>query len=140
MNSAGDGEGRCGEAISLSGYHVAGIEPPATTSTRRHRIRNPALIHAASTMSMIPGIPRPVLERLFRPSAAAETLQPHGTRFTALFTASASVLDLSGVPAAVLTVPQAHSWSVVRTLMSTMLQPTAVGRERLGIGDRRQLA
>jgi enterochelin esterase-like enzyme len=117
------------QAIAIAGYYMAGIESQTTVNAWRPFNRDPALIRAASAMDLIPGMSKVVRDSLFTVIAADPTVEPFGTQFTA-FT---QVLESSGVPAAILTVPEAHSWKVVRNLLPTVLQLTSARQVKLGV-------
>lgn len=118
-----------GQAISLSGYYTAGLASRTTINAWMPFNRDPALIRAASPIDIAPTLPAAVRTRLFIILSADPSVEPFGSQMTAF----ARVLEGAGVPVALFTTPNAHSWPVVRTQLPTFLELVAFRQAKLGV-------
>jgi S-formylglutathione hydrolase FrmB len=118
-----------GQAVSLTGYYEAGLESPSTPNAWKPFNRDPALIKAFSPLDVVSTIPKDVRSQLFMIITADPNANPYGQQLTSF----ASALATNGVPAAIFPLTNAHSWSVVRTTLPTVLPMITQRQLKLGV-------
>jgi enterochelin esterase-like enzyme len=118
-----------GSSIVLSGYFVAGIHSGTTPNAWRPFNNDPAIIDAASPMTVIPRIPAALRARLFYVMTADPTQGFYGPQMAKF----AAVLHGAGVPMAIIPTALGHSWDAANQLVPTMLELVAGRMVTLGV-------
>jgi hypothetical protein len=118
-----------GQAVSLSGYYEAGLASKSTGNAWMPFGRDPAQIRAASPLDIVPTLPKNVVSQLFVITSADPNVKPYGPQMSSF----ASVLAASELPAAVFSMPNSHSWTVVREMLPTVLPMVSQRQLMLGV-------
>jgi enterochelin esterase-like enzyme len=116
-------------AIVFSGYFVAGIQSGSTPDAWRPFNNNPAVVDAASPMTVIPRIPASLRTSLFLILEADPTHGFYGPQMDKF----EAVLRAAGVALAIIPTPFGHSWDAARELVPTMLELFAGRMVSLGV-------
>ncbi len=118
-----------GNAISFSGYYVAGIWSPETRSAYAPFGHDQALIAADSPMVLAGRLPDAVRQRLFLVLVGTPSEPFFGPQLTSF----AQVLAADGYHDAVLDSPVGHSWAQVRTTLPAALAALTQHQQQAGL-------
>jgi enterochelin esterase-like enzyme len=118
-----------GQAISLSGYFVAGLASSDTIGDADVFGNDPAYEARQSPMTRVATIAAAIRQNLFMVMEADPKSDPFGTQMAAF----SRVLAANGVPQALFQTPLGHAWGGYRAALPGALQLVAARQVLLGV-------